>query len=479
MRAMNDLRIPIRVRLTLWYVLLMGITFTALSVYLLLRFENNLRNSMDRSLQITAVKTIAALDEEDYKETGKLTFDHINPQWEPSDFAMRLVSNQGETWDSYGALQSGPEWGAPIVGFSTLTGSGEMPDWRIFRQPVLDSTGQVIGWLEAAQSLETLDKTLDDLTSQLLFGIPLMLLFAGAGGYFLANRALSPVEQITDTAQGIHLQDLSKRIHYRGAMDEVGRLAQTFDRMLARLQDSFERERRFTSDAAHELRTPLTVLKGQIEVALNRVRSPAEYENKLRELLAQVERLIRLSNALLFLSRSDQNRVDLKPADVDLTGLLGVLLEQFQPLADEKSLRISAQVADGLSVRGDHDLLIRLFMNLLENAVRYTPADGEVQVSAGKEAGGVRVEVYNSGAGISSEHLPHLFERFYRADKARSSQSGGSGLGLAIAHEIVRLHGGEITAHSEPGRGAAFTIFLPVRENSQPHVQRLSPRHGQ
>ncbi|NOH01208.1 MAG: heavy metal sensor histidine kinase [Chloroflexi bacterium] len=476
---MNDLHIPIRARLTLWYVLLMGVTFTALSVYLLLRFENNLRNSIDRSLQITVVKTIAALDEEDYRETGKLTFDHINPQWEPSDFAMRLVSNQGETWDSYGALQSGPEWGAPVVGFSTLTGSGEMPDWRIFRQPVLDSTGQVIGWLEAAQSLETVDKTLDDLTSQLLLGIPLLLLLAGAGGYFLANRALSPVEQITNAAQSINLQDLSRRIHYQGAMDEVGRLARTFDQMLARLQDSFERERRFTSDAAHELRTPLTVLKGQIEVTLNRARSSAEYEDKLRELLEQVERLIRLSNALLFLSRSDQNRVDLKPADVNLTGLLGVLIEQFQPIADKKNLRISTHLADELSVRGDNDLLIRLFMNLLENAVRYTPADGEVQVSAGGEAGRVRVEVHNSGEGISSEHLPHLFERFYRVDEARSSRSGGSGLGLAIAYEIVRLHGGEIAAHSEPGRGVTFTVYLPARENSQPHVRRLSPQRGQ
>lgn len=461
---MNKLqgRIPIRLRLTLWYLLLMGITFTAFSIYLILRFENSLQTSIDSSLQITVVKTIAELDAEDFIETGKLTFDHIGSQGEPSDFAMRLVSDQGETWDTYGALQSGPEWGVPVVGFSTLTGFAETPDWRILRQPILDSSGQVIGWLEAARSLETVDQAMDDLTSQLLLGIPLILLLAGLGGYFLANRALSPVHQITHTAQSINLQDLSKRIHYQGAMDEVGRLAQTFDQMLARLLDSFDRERRFTSDAAHELRTPLTVLKGQIEVTLSRARSSTEYENKLRELAEQVERLIRLSNALLFLSRSDQNQVSFNPASVNLTELLGVLIEQLQPLADEKNLKVSAQLEDDLFVCGDNDHLIRLFMNLLENAFKYTPADGQIQVSAGREASEVAVKIHNSGDGIPSEHIPHLFERFYRVDEARSSQAGGSGLGLAIASEIVRLHGGRMDAASEPGQGVTFTIRLPA-----------------
>lgn len=469
-------RVPIRLRLTLWYLLLMGMTFTAFSVYLILRFQNSLQDTVDSSLQITVSKTIAALDQEDFVETGKLTFDHIGAQsqWEPSDFAMRLVSNQGETWDTYGAHQSGPEWGAIIEGFSTLIGLAESPDWRVFRQPILDSTGQVIGWLEAARSLETVDKTMDGLTSQLLLGIPLILLLAGLGGYFLANRALSPVDQIAHTAQSINLQDLSKRIHYQGAMDEVGRLAQTFDRMLARLQDSFEREQRFTSDAAHELRTPLTVLKGQIEVTLSRTRSSTEYENKLRELSEQVERLIRLSSALLFLSRSDQNQIAFNPAPVNLTELLGVLIEQLQPLADERNLKVSLQLVDDLVVRGDNDHLIRLFMNLLENALKYTPAEGQVQIFVGwarvepgrNEAVGVRVTIHNSGDGIPSEHIPHLFERFYRVDEARSSQTGGNGLGLAIAYEIVRMHGGKIDVESAPGEGVTLSVHLPAAEHS-------------
>src|SRR5262245_24933526 len=352
-------RIPIRMRLTLWYVLLMGITFTAFSFYLVLRFENSLQNTIDSSLRITISKTVAALDEEDFNETGKLIFDHTGtPQPASDDFAMRILSTQGEIWDVYSATNRVSAWGAVEAEYST---QGE---WRIHSQPITSSNGAIIGWLQAAQSLRLVHETVSELQEQLMFGVPLVLLFAGLGGYFLADRALSPIHQITDTARSINLRDLSKRIRYQGAMDEVGRLAQTFDQMLARLQDSFERERRFTSDAAHELRTPLTVLKGQIDVTLSRARSSSEYEHKLRELSVQVDRLIRLSNALLFLSRSDQNQIDFHPAPVNLTELLDVLIEQLRPLVDEKNLKVSLQLAQGIFVRGDKDHLIRLFMNL-------------------------------------------------------------------------------------------------------------------
>lgn len=451
-------RIPIRMRLTLWYVLLMGITFTAFSFYLIFRFQNSLQDAIDSSLQITVSKTIAALDEEDFIETGKLTFDHkAQTQSVSDDFAMRILSAEGKVWDAYSASESVSGWGGAEAQFST-----QQNEWRIYSQPVFDSNDQTIGWVQAARSLRSVREAVGDLREQLLFGVPLVLLLAGLGGYFLADRALSPVDRITETAHSINLQDLSKRIHYQGAMDEVGRLAQTFDQMLARLQDSFERERRFTSDAAHELRTPLTVLKGQIEVTLSRARSSTEYENKLGELAEQVERLIRLSNALLFLSRSDQNQIAFNSTSVNLTELLGVLVEQLHPLAEGKRLDLSVQVADDLFVRGDNDHLIRLFMNLLENALKYTPADGQIQVLAGREADGVVVKIHNSGDGIPSEHIPHLFERFYRVDEARSSQAGGSGLGLAIAYEIVRLHGGRMEAHSQPGQGVTFTIRLPA-----------------
>ncbi len=457
-------RLPIRARLTLWYLLLMSVTFIVIAIYLLIRLQNGLKSTIDTSLQITVSKTITALDEEDFIETGKLIFHNVGLTQvaAATEFAMQVISAQGEVWDMYGSAQSVPHWGEVELGYSTQTDGSSNEEWRVYSEPILSSNGQIIGWVQAAQSLNSVSMTLQELRNQLLLGIPLLLLFAGIGGYILSNRALQPIEKITNTAREITAKDLSKRFDYQGAKDEVGRLAQTFDQMLERLQSSFERERRFTADAAHELRTPLTVLKGQIDVTLSRPRNSVEYENKLRELSVQVDRLIRLSNALLFLSRSSQDQISFQPGLVNLRELLEALIEQLQPLAEEKELKLSTQISDEVFVYGDHDHLIRLFMNLLENALKYTPPNGEITVTAIKESDEIQISFHNTGPGISQKHLPHLFERFYRVDEDRSSQTGGSGLGLAIAHEIVNLHGGEMIAESKPEMGVTIFIQLPA-----------------
>ena len=456
-------RIPIRVRLTIWYVLLLAVTFIVFAVYLSFRFQYSLRSAIDASLQITVDNTIASLDQEDYRETNRLTFDLTGgSQVGTPDFVMRLISTQSEIWDTSGNAQN-ISFGRPTAaGYMTQTGTENKEEWRVFSQPVLDSNGQTIAWIQAAQSLRPVNEAVKDLSEQLFLGIPLLLLFAGFGGYFLANRALRPIQQITNAAQEITAQDLSRRLAYRGAMDEVGSLAKTFDQMLERLQSSFERERRFTGDAAHELRTPLTVLKGQIDVTLNRRRNPAQYEKNLQELSAQVDRLIRLSNGLLFLSRSDQNQLSFNPATINLHELLEILIEQFQPLARERELKINAKIPEGFSVYGDSDHFIRLFMNLLENALKYAPVGGQITVTAVKKPDETQVIIHNTGPGIPQENLRHLFERFYRVDADRSSQTGGTGLGLAIAHEIARLHGGDIEVQSELGQGVTVTVHLPI-----------------
>lgn len=456
-------RIPVRVRLTLWYVILFAVTFIVFSVYLLFRFQRSLRNTVDSSLQITVSNTIASFDMEDYTETNRLTFNSAGQvQVRNPNFVMRLLSTQNEVWDSYGDTQN-ISFGSPVeAGYITQPETENEEEWRVFSQPVVDSNGQTIAWVQAAQSLGPVNDAIEDLRAQLFLGIPLILIFAGFGGYFLANRALRPIQQITKTAQEITARDLSKRLAYRGAMDEVGSLARTFDKMLERLQSSFERERQFTSDAAHELRTPLTVLKGQIEVTLNRQRHPAEYEKNLQELAAQVERLIRLSNGLLFLSRSDQNQLPFHPTSINLSELLEVLMEQFQPLVLGKELKIDQDIPAGFCVFGDSDHLIRLFMNVLENAFKYTPVGGQITIRAVEGPTETQVVIHNTGPGIPQEHLHHLFERFYRVDADRSSQTGGSGLGLAIAREIVRRHEGEIGIQSKPDRGVTVTVHLPA-----------------
>ena len=461
---MPDFQLPIRIRLTFWYVFLLAITFGLLGTYLFFRFQNSLRSTIDHSLDIAVSRTIAALDQDDFQETGQLSFDIVGrAEISPPGFAMRLLSSQGDVWDTFGQIQRVSDWGQTGSGYTTQKGNLDEDDqWRILTQPMFDSNHQIVAWVQAAQSLVTINETLQDLQEQMLLAIPLILIFAGFGGYFLADRALRPIDHITKAAQQITAQDLSSRLAYQGMQDEVGRLAQTFDQMLERLQASFERERRFTSDAAHELRTPLTVLRGQIEVVLNRSRQPAEYQEKLRELSAEVNRLIRLSNALLFLSRSDQNQILFERKRIDLKELLEVLAEQIQPLAQEKKIRLESNLQNDVYTSGDHDHLVRLFMNLFENALKFTPPGGVIRVNAENRSDFCDVFIHNSGSEIPAEHLPHLFERFYRADDDRSSQTGGSGLGLAIAHEIVRLHGGRISAQNGSGGGVTFTVRLPT-----------------
>lgn len=456
-------RIPIRIRLTLWYALLMAATIAALVIYLTARLQGSLRDSVDRSLQRTVSNTIAGLDQTEFDKTHRLSFGLIEESSiNASGFVMRLLSPQGEVWDTAGETRNIRNWGTITEGYSTYQGIGDEDDeWRALSKPVLDAGGNVIGWAQAAQSLGAINETIFDLQEQVLLAIPFIVILAGLGGYFLANRALRPIQRITDTAQEITAQDLSRRLDYDGPKDEVGNLADTFDQMIARLGSSFERERQFTSDVAHELRTPLTILKGHIDVTLSRPRNSVEYEGKLRELSTQVDRLIHLSNALLFLSRSDQNQIFLNRSRVNVKELLEVLLEQIQPLADEKKIQAIATIQDELFCVGDNDHLIRLFMNLLENALKYTPANGQIRVTGRKDSTHLVVDIHNTGSIIPDGHLPRLFERFYRVDSDRSSQTGGAGLGLAIAHEIVRMHAGEISVASEPGKGVKFTVYLP------------------
>lgn len=460
-------QIPLRVRLTLWYLLLLGFAVSVFGVYQYFQLRRTLLASVDASLKLAATQALANVD----MENGRPSFQNTE-NWSIAssallrrDFAVRLLAPDGTVWDEIGATDL-PLAGVPATRrYETLT-EGMDQHWRIYTHTLQNASGEVIGWLQAIQSLDVVSETLENMRLQLVAGLLLVLLFAGAGGVFLADRALRPIDYITRTAQSIGAGDLSHRIAYRGPNDEVGRLARTFDQMLARLQAAFERERRFTGDAAHELRTPLTAIKGQIEVSLSRSRRPEEYRSTLQRLLEQVDRLIRLSNALLFLSRSDQRRLVWNPAPVDLTELLTVLTEQIQSLAEEKRLILLAEITPDLSIYGDTDHLIRLFLNLIDNAVKYTPPEGEITLRAQQTADKVEVVIHNTGPGIPAEHQLHLFERFYRVDDDRASATGGSGLGLAIAHEIVRLHDGQIQMSSEPGEGVTVTVSLPAQGES-------------
>ena len=293
-----------------------------------------------------------------------------------------------------------------------------------------------------------------------------MLVLAAAGGLFLAGRALAPIDHMATAAEQINGSDLSGRMGAQGS-EELGRLAAAFDRMLERLDQAFQRERRFVSDVSHELRTPLTALRGRIEVTLTRPRSRPEYEDTLRSLETEVARLTRLSEDLLLLARLDRGALAPRRERVDVGGLLATVAEQVRPLAEARGQLLEERVEPGLVLTGDPDQLIRLFFNLLDNAVKFTGDGGRVGIAGSRDVATVTVEVSDTGAGIAPEHVDKVFDRFYRAEESRARATGGHGLGLAIAGEIARAHGGTLSVSSRPGHGSTFTVTLQAEEEMQ------------
>ncbi|MBI4287843.1 MAG: HAMP domain-containing protein [Chloroflexi bacterium] len=288
-----------------------------------------------------------------------------------------------------------------------------------------------------------------------------VLLLVGVGGLFLAGRTLRPVDRITRTAQEIGESDLSRRINVAGE-DELGRLASTLNRMIERLEAAFNRQRQFTADASHELRTPLAVMQAESTLALSKERTESEYRKSLELVSLESGYMSSLIDKLLFLARADAGKEPLELEKVNMTGLLEELSADVEALAREKGPQFKLGPLEDATVRGDRVKLRQLLLNLLENAVRYTPGGGSISATVATEGDMAVVTVSDTGIGISAEHLPHIFERFYRVDKARSRADGGAGLGLAIARYIAEVHGGRIEVESEPGKGSAFRVMLPL-----------------
>lgn len=309
------------------------------------------------------------------------------------------------------------------------------------------------------------------------------LLITSLGGYWLAGKALRPVKLITRTAREIHATDLRRRLNLRHH-DEFGELAATFDQMLARLEAAFKRQTQFTADASHELRTPLTIIDLEINRALTQLHTPAEYQMALHHLQAENEQMAAIVNSLLLLARADTGQMTLHHEEIDLSDLALACVERLLPLAREKQITLSTGQLPELLVCGDSYYLSRMLMNLIENAIKYTSGVGtRVHVELKENAEGI-VRVEDDGPGIDDEHLPYLFDRFYRVDKARTrnpqtekddteqtEQPGGSGLGLAIAQWIAQAHNGTICVESTPGNGSVFEVCLPLLKQETSNKQ--------
>ena len=300
------------------------------------------------------------------------------------------------------------------------------------------------------------------LASILLLGIPCAGLLALGGGWFLAGRALTPVSRMAKTATRITAARLSERLPVENPRDELGRLATAFNETLTRLEASFTQLRRFTSDASHELRTPLTAMRSVGEVALQTPHDAAFYRDVIGSMLEETDRLSRLVESLLTLTRADEGVVALTRESVDVCALVRSSIDLLRVLADEKALAVTLDAEGSVIALADPSILGQAIVNVLDNAIKYTPEGGSIHVAVRDDKGRAFIEVRDTGPGIAAGEREHVFERFYRVDAARSRQ-GGVGLGLAIARWAVEVNGGRITLESPEGRGCIFRIALSAR----------------
>jgi len=297
----------------------------------------------------------------------------------------------------------------------------------------------------------------------LLIGLPLGVLLAGFGGYALARKALAPIDAMTSETQKISAEDLGARLSIKNREDELGRLGAVLNAMLGRLQGAFEQLRRFTADASHELRTPLTAIRSVGEVALQAPKNPAEYRDVIGSMLEEVDRLTRLVESLLVLSRADAGHVQLHRADSSLLSVAEEAASTLEVLAEEKRQKIDVEGSRDLVVSADRLILRQATVNLLDNAIKYSPAESSIVLRVYRGEGKTAIlEVIDEGPGIPAEHQPYVFDRFYRVDKARTRDWGGAGLGLSIARWAVEAHGGQISLLHHNGKGTTFRVILPL-----------------
>lgn len=452
----------IRTRFALWATALILLFLTAFGGFVYINLNLSLHAAVDDSLSLGADQVAAGLN----VDHGQILIPEIFTSGETGyeayaerGLTMLIMSMSGDVLEAAGPYR---DLDVPTTALTqqpkylTQPEVNETDPLRIYSLPVMDN-GQLVGWVLTLKSLGSVEDSIQRLLTALLLGGASLLLLSGFAGYFLAARALASIDEIGRAARRITVEDLSARLPLPHTGDEIERLTTAFNDMLTRIESGFRRERQFTADASHELRTPLAAMQAILSVTRQRRRNPEEYEQALDDLAEETERLQNLTDSLLALARADLVAFEAK-APLDLSLLLQDVTESMRPLAEAKGLKLTCDTEANLTIQGGEDGLIRLFVNLLDNAIKYTDS-GWVAVSAHPVGNQVCIEVRDSGAGIPPEQLGLIFERFYRVDPARASS--GAGLGLAIARQIVRAHGGEIEAHSEPGCGSTFRITFP------------------
>ncbi|MBI4302946.1 MAG: HAMP domain-containing protein [Chloroflexi bacterium] len=460
---------PIRWRLTLWFALILGVILVLSGGILLVLLQHYLGSEVDNNLKVYSARVHGTLIPQEIPQPVDYDVIHarlpaINQFTSPGTY-IQLIDSNGNVVvksDSLGEQELPVDLSLIRRGLSgevalETVSAGSNTRVRIMVSPLYLKDQTLL--LEVAQSLQHLDTTMNRVRVALLASILIALLLSIVFGNVMARSALSPVSRITQTARNIETgSDLTRRVGYSGPTDEIGQLATTFDDMLERLDQAFQSQKHFVGDASHELRGPLTVIRGNLDL-LKRNLSPEDRAESMRAIQAEAERMSQIVNDLLVLAEIESARADHQER-VALKEILSAEMKRVVPAAGKRKIIVKRQ--DNIVVKGDAYRLRQLLGNLLDNAIRYTPEEGTITLSLSRDDGWARLEVADTGIGIAPEELPHIFDRFYRVDKARSRASGGTGLGLAIVKRIAEQHGGKVTVASQPGKGSTFTAWLKL-----------------
>ncbi len=466
----------IRFRLTAWYAGLLAV--------LLLLFGGStwfgLAHYLHRSLSESLAKQAQQIGDNfllDVKTSGEsYLIEEINEHYSPeqNDHFVRVTRADGSVLYVSGApISKGfdPARVSPASLSSASAAAREEPlagggELLIYSQPFTARDGSRF-LIETGAPLDSIENTLRGLLLTLAVGLPAMITVAAAGGYWIMRRALRPLDEIAGGAERITSRNLNERLPVVRTGDELERLSVALNRMIGRLEESFQYIRRFTADASHELRTPLTVLRGELEAVAQKPQLNPEVSETISSALEETERLSRIVESLLAISRLDAGEAQMERARFDLAELAVATTEQMRLLAEDKNLTLECRPIQRVEITGDQARIKQVIVNLVDNAIKYTPEGGLVCVEVNLEQENALLEVSDTGVGIPVEAHTHLFERFYRVDKARSRQMGGAGLGLAIVKSIVTVHGGQVTVESIEGRGSRFRVELPLAAHDQ------------
>jgi len=445
----------IKFRLTIWYLAVLIVLLAVFGLISYVLLSGSLYQNLDNTLRTRAAdisSTGGAIQQSQLQsELGEIV-----QVYDTQGNFLGGSSVQLSTETIQAMINNALSTSNAVIAAATSGGQ----ELHLYAIPVQVGIFRIPGELVVGRPTTEVAQAVNEFQNVIMIGGLFVLVLAAAGGYFLAIRALKPVDEMTKAARGIEESDLSRRLKV-GSSDELGRLAVTINEMISRLEKAFVRQRQFTADASHELRTPLSVIEAEATLALGKTRSSEEYQQSLESITQEVTYMSSILEKLLMLARADAGKEQLNFDTINLKDLVSGLAPDIEMLANEKGLRFELGSVEDLSVSGDRVKLKQVLLNLLDNAIKYTP-EGTISASLVRQENNAVISVIDTGIGISQEHLPRIFERFYRVDKARSRGEHGTGLGLAITKYIVEAHSGKIDVTSEVGKGTTFRVYLPL-----------------